>query len=136
MRKEPSKQMLIEEARQKMLGKGKGITGPYQEVYKSLGLTLELEDSFTVLTEKDMKKYAGVSRISKQQLKGIPTISLHTPESGKEKETMYLFSDEDAPGRKLKVKSLWGTSLESCHLRHEERLWKGQAPAYADHQQK
>eukprot|EP00971_Amphidinium_carterae_P167125 3311589-Amphidinium_carterae.4 len=99
--------------------------GPSQEVLETKAVYLEVERSVVIMSEKEIRKQAKVSRIPRASLKGIPCMNI-LADDGKTYESVYLFRDESAPYRKAKLKTVCGTVLQNFAMETKDGLYCGQ----------
>ena len=92
----------VEEARQVLLHAKDAKPLASQGVFAMQGVSLKIERSYVVLTERDMRRSIG-----RTQLKSLQSVQIPCEDGRAETETGYLFKDEEAPHRKL---CTWGAS--------------------------
>ena len=86
---------------------------------------IEIQKSFLVASEKDMRLKANLARVPKMALRGVPSIQV--PKSaGGEEETLYLFKDTEAPERKAVLKVFYGSVLSQRKMNPENHLYENQ----------
>eukprot|EP00971_Amphidinium_carterae_P094936 1878449-Amphidinium_carterae.1 len=99
--------------------------GPPQQVLETKAVYLEVERSVVIMSEREIRKQAKVSRIPRASLKCLPSVNI-LADDGKTSECVYLFHDEAAPYRKAKLKTVCGTVLQNFAMETKDGLYSGQ----------
>ena len=106
-------------------------TWPSTEVSENTRFVIEVEKSFKVLTDRELKKALGVQRLTKEMVKTIPCITVPTP-SGTP-ETLWAFKDESSPWRRASVKMVVEDAQSVQQMSASNHLWEGQGDQMMKH---
>eukprot|EP00971_Amphidinium_carterae_P141182 2797856-Amphidinium_carterae.2 len=119
-------------ARQMFKNDQKALEGP--SVMKVQGYQLEVSKLFTIVSEKDLRTQAGMNRLSKQFVKGLPTVELPAQDGAQSgTETHFIFSHPQGQHKKLRVKLLLQCDLNSTPLQANSQYWPLQAESLFQH---
>eukprot|EP00971_Amphidinium_carterae_P116293 2303683-Amphidinium_carterae.1 len=122
---------LLHEARAVKAGR-KPVPVKTETVDAETKVTMFLDKTFRVASEKQMKRWTGLSRIPKMHLKGLAKVSLPTEDHDID-ENYYCFKDEEEGLQKLTVRVEVGASLKTAHLPKEFFLFPGQGKEMEQH---
>ena len=87
---------------------------------------VEMERTFIVLSEKEMRREASLHRIPRISLKGIPILRMPSRVGGQEPEVLYCFRDDASPWRRARVKTCVAQNLQEVVMGNEHVCWSGQ----------
>ena len=90
---------------------------------------LKITRSFIILSEKEMRRDSGLSRIPKMPLKNLPALTVPS-ETGVGEETVYAFQDSANPHRRAELCVEMDVDLHRDVLPPETFTWLGQGDAY------
>eukprot|EP00971_Amphidinium_carterae_P320143 6363831-Amphidinium_carterae.1 len=129
----PSKRVLKKTKAKFQAGAGDG-----REVVRSTASSqLEMQRSVILMTERDLRRLTGLTRIPKSMLKGVPQLQLPTEKPGataeQSTEVNYVFADPDQPWKKGIIKVSLGSSLDKEELQPAEIFRAGQAKDTQNH---
>ena len=117
-----------------LAAQSKGETaGVPSEVKQQCVLGVEIEKSFVVLSEREMRKESGLHRIPRMSLKSLPQLTLPSQPGGGEPEVLYAFADPDQPFRKARVKSFVGECLSETLMEPSKVFWADQGKTMLVH---
>ena len=106
---------------------------PASTVETTARFKIQIEKEYAIVTEKEMKKAAGLTRLPKLPLKTIPTLQVPVADN-KSSETLYVFAHPD-PAKQQRVAKVL-VELEGSesvqHLPATENMWLGQAERYME----
>lgn len=84
-----------------------------EAVVRSQSIQVEVQRSFRVLTESELRSVLGVPRLLKQHTKSLHSVRLACESDPSKTEVGYVFSDPVEPFRRLKLKSVASMASES-----------------------
>ena len=94
------------------------------EVSENTRFILEVEKTFKCLNEKELRKLLQVGRLTKEALKGIPSIRVPTP-SGQQ-ETLFIFRPDTPTHRTAKLRMIVEDYMSVRHMEPAAHLWEEQ----------
>ena len=127
--RDPAFKAQVEEAM--LQGRPKDV--PDQSVLTVQGTSVEVERSYIIMSERDLRRASGLSRIGRTQLKGLQSVQLPLEDGQQGQETCYLFKDDANPQRRMKIKVHMATQMESEVMKPGEVLWPDQPGCYQAH---
>ena len=88
--------------------------------------SMEIFRTFLIISEKELRKCAKVSKLTKEQVKGLVEMTIPCEENADKMEKVFIFKDPSAPHRKLKLSMHTGQTLEREHMKPNDHLWAQQ----------
>eukprot|EP00971_Amphidinium_carterae_P349526 6491060-Amphidinium_carterae.2 len=128
-------QSMVQEAKKKYTeGSGNGR----ETVSTESTMSLEVERTYLVATERDLRRLTGLTRIPKSMTKSLPQLSLPFEKRGSdpsdgEMETHFVFADDDNAVKRARVKVTLGSTQCKAELLPTEVFRDGQASEYLQH---
>ena len=119
----------VMEARSAQAGASKTKLLP-EEVSAVTGMSFDVERSFLVASERDMRRAAGLQRVGKLALKGLPAVTVSAEDGSGKEEVLYLFADPQSPLRRGKLRVSLSTSHQTVKMQPCDVLWAGQGEQY------
>eukprot|EP00971_Amphidinium_carterae_P225789 4478229-Amphidinium_carterae.1 len=95
-------------------------------------ITMFVDKTFQVATERQMKRVTGLSRIPKMHLKNLAKVNMPT-EDGDAEECYYCFKDVEEPMQTVTVRVEVGSSMKTSHLPKDFFLYAGQGKSMQEH---
>ena len=101
-----------------------------EEVYAVSGISFEVERSYLVASERDMRRAAGLQRVGKTALKGLPSVTCVAEDGSGKEETLYLFEDTTCPLRRGKLRVSMSSNHQRVKMKAADVLWCGQGSEF------
>eukprot|EP00971_Amphidinium_carterae_P348922 6490745-Amphidinium_carterae.3 len=120
---------IIEKGRSALQHEGQGCLPLPETVSTEQAHAVQVQRSYLCLTERDIRRVVGASRLPKAILKGLPTISIPS-EDGKAEELGFLFEDPEAPFRKAILSVELKAHCNKVVMDPKNCLWDGQGKKY------
>eukprot|EP00971_Amphidinium_carterae_P173929 3447646-Amphidinium_carterae.2 len=103
-----------------------------EQVSSTFSHSVLVERSFTLLTDKDLRRSCGLTRVPKSMMKQTPTLMLPSEGPDKELETNYVFVDPSEPFKKARLRYIASAEQKTIDVKEEEEevCWPGQTAEF------
>ena len=121
----------LDAVREQIKSGSEGQPGPSVMTLK--GIEVEVARTFLAASERDLRNYSGLARLSKAVTKGVPTVTVPGEQGGS--ELLYIFRHPSAAAdfRELKVKVVMSASMENEEMPSNSSFWQGQGESTKRH---
>ena len=120
---EPSMAQVTTKAREILEGHAKH-TAAQEQVNIERMVSLQVERSWIILNERELRRALNVPRVTKAQTRGIPTLAVPSEDGGSEQ--VYVFEDDQAPYRRARVSITYGAKSDVQEMPLQSTLFVGQ----------
>ena len=96
-----------------------------EHVYKDVSIHLDMERSFTIVSEKEMRKLVWTGQSAKMALKSVPSLRFPT-EDRKSEEEVFAFKDGEQPLRQAVIRVHLGNTWQRVLMPLKDHLFQGQ----------
>ena len=106
----------------------------HSEVAHEVVLSLEVERTFLLLSEREMRAQSNLHRIPRMALKNVPSITLPVQAgSTSEPEQLFCFADDQNPWRRARLRTVVGHKLADSVMTPNQCLWHDQGRTLLTH---
>eukprot|EP00971_Amphidinium_carterae_P352133 6492445-Amphidinium_carterae.4 len=110
--------------------KGASVDDQHKCVDKDTTHALDIERSYIIVSEKEMRRISGQARIKRGLLKSLNSLEVPAEDASGKLETVYCFADKQNPFRRATLRITSSSTLSSTVLGHGKALWAGQGEAW------
>eukprot|EP00971_Amphidinium_carterae_P351487 6492137-Amphidinium_carterae.3 len=104
------------------------------EVQDLGGMTLECSRSFLLMTAKELRKSAQLTKIPKHLVKNVPTVMIRSESDPSQLQEAYIFKHPQKPFRELTIKTYQQVHKKIAALQASQHVWSEEADMALAHQ--
>ena len=116
-----------------MHSKGESMKEDKQSVAVHTLIGLHVDRTYTVISEREMRRHASLARIKKSSLGKLPCLQVPHEDCSGQQETVYVFQNEAEPFRKATLRVACSSDLSDVRMSPGTALWGEQAQRYHSH---
>ena len=101
-------------------------TKPQETMSGVKSVSLKVERSWIILSDKEVRRQLGVARLTKASMKSVPQMVVPCEDGSPGSEQVYVFKDPQSQFRRATLQVVWGTQHEEKEMKDVDTMWPGQ----------